>query len=101
MAEYDPAYRFVVPVDAAVEPETYAYKTGTDGVGVLLAVGRVDLAGIGSLDVWWLDSYGGGIFVPVRDATAGRSTYGAAVATCSTRSRARTSAATGTASSWT
>ena len=37
-------------------------------------LGRVDLDGIGSLDVWWLDSYGGGIFVPVRDAAS--STYG-------------------------
>jgi len=26
--------------------------------------------------VWWLESYGGGIFVPVKDAGAGRTTYG-------------------------
>ena len=30
-----------------------------------------------SLDVWRLTSYGGGIFVPFRDGTAGTSTYGA------------------------
>jgi uncharacterized protein len=27
--------------------------------------------------VWWLGSYGNGIFVPLRDATAGTTTYGA------------------------
>jgi uncharacterized protein len=26
--------------------------------------------------VWWLGSYGGGIFVPLRDGTAGTTTYG-------------------------
>ena len=31
----------------------------------------------GRLAVWWLEQYGGGIFVPFRDATAGTSTYGA------------------------
>lgn len=30
-----------------------------------------------SLDVFWLSGYGGGIFLPFRDATAGTSTYGA------------------------
>jgi uncharacterized protein (DUF1684 family) len=30
-----------------------------------------------TLDVWWLDQYGGGLFLPMRDATAGRSSYGA------------------------
>ena len=31
----------------------------------------------GSLDVWWLHQYGGGIFVPVKDATARFTSYGA------------------------
>jgi uncharacterized protein (DUF1684 family) len=26
--------------------------------------------------VWWLGGYGGGIFLPLRDGTAGQSTYG-------------------------
>jgi uncharacterized protein (DUF1684 family) len=30
-----------------------------------------------SLDVFWLNGYGGGVFLPFRDATAGKSTYGA------------------------
>jgi hypothetical protein len=39
--------------------------------------GRVVLADIGiGLDVWWLDQYAGGLFLPVRDGTAGTTTYG-------------------------
>jgi uncharacterized protein (DUF1684 family) len=26
--------------------------------------------------VWWLEQYGGGLFVPLRDGTAGEATYG-------------------------
>ncbi len=28
------------------------------------------------LDVWWLHQYGGGLFIPLRDGTAGTSSYG-------------------------
>jgi uncharacterized protein len=31
---------------------------------------------VGDLDVWALRSYGGGLFVPVRDGSAGHATYG-------------------------
>jgi uncharacterized protein (DUF1684 family) len=74
VAPYDPAYRFVVPVATDVEPETRMSETGTDGVVPFRRIGRVDLDGLGSLDVWWLDSYGGGVFVPIRDNAA--SSYG-------------------------
>ncbi|HEX9848756.1 MAG TPA: DUF1684 domain-containing protein [Acidimicrobiia bacterium] len=32
--------------------------------------------GVGTLPVFWLDAYGGGIFVPFSDATNGATTYG-------------------------
>jgi hypothetical protein len=75
-AAYDPAYRFVLPLEPA-DPETWDYTTGTDGVVPFQRAGRFDIPGLGSLDVWWLGSYGNGIFVPLRDATAGHATYGA------------------------
>jgi uncharacterized protein (DUF1684 family) len=71
---YDPAYRFVVPVNTSVEPEVREYATGTDGVVPFRRIGRVDLPNLGSLDVWWLASYGGGVFLPFRDACP--TTYG-------------------------
>ncbi|GAA2720569.1 DUF1684 domain-containing protein [Cellulomonas aerilata] len=76
VAPYDPAYRFVVPVDLDVEPARRDVATGTDGVVPMERVGRVDLPALGSLDVWWVAVYGGGLFVPLRDATSARTTYG-------------------------
>jgi uncharacterized protein (DUF1684 family) len=75
-APYDPAYRFVVAPQPA-EPEQWRPATGTDGEVPFERVGRLELPGLGGLDVWWLTSYGNGIFVPMRDATAGKATYGA------------------------
>jgi len=37
--------------------------------------GAVDLP-VGTLEVFWLDAYSGGVFLPFRDATAGTTTYG-------------------------
>jgi uncharacterized protein (DUF1684 family) len=67
VAAYDPAFRFVVRVDTDVEPERREIPTGTDGVVPVDRIGRVGLDGVGSLDVWWLGSYGGGLFLPIRD----------------------------------
>jgi uncharacterized protein (DUF1684 family) len=75
VASYDPAMRFVCPL-AEAPPERREVPTGTDGVVPFERVGRVHLGDLGSLDVWWLASYGGGLFVPVKDATAGKTTYG-------------------------
>ena len=74
---YDPDWRFTVPVLAA-EPARIDVETGTDGVVPSERIGLVDIPSIGSLDVWRLASYGGGLFVPVRDALAGvvGGTYG-------------------------
>lgn len=67
VAGYDSAYRFVVAVDLDVEQETREVPTGTDGVVTFERVGRVVLPNLGRLDLWWLGSYGGGLFLPVRD----------------------------------
>jgi len=77
VAAYDPRWRFELPVDADAAPKRIEVPTATDGVVPFERVGVVRLPDIGSLDVWALRSYGGGIFVPFRDRTAGASTYGA------------------------
>lgn len=76
VAPYDPSFRFEVPFDRDVEPMHLDVATGTDGVVPFDRVGRLHLAGIGQLDAWWLGSYGGGLFVPIRDGLAGTETYG-------------------------
>jgi uncharacterized protein (DUF1684 family) len=75
-APYDPAYRFVLEMQSAA-PEEWRPTTGSDGEVAFQRAGRFEIPGVGVLDVWWLGSYGNGLFVPLRDPTAGRSTYGA------------------------
>jgi uncharacterized protein (DUF1684 family) len=75
---YDPELRFelaVLPVESSARLEI---PTPNDGVIPLERIGRVTLPDpLGaSLDVWWLAQYGGGLFIPLRDGTAGRSSYG-------------------------
>ncbi|HET9895608.1 MAG TPA: DUF1684 domain-containing protein [Streptosporangiaceae bacterium] len=74
VAHYDPSLRFLASIDTDVAPMRIESRTGTDGVVPFERAGVVRLPGIGSLDVWWLASYGGGIFVPIKD-TSGM-TYG-------------------------
>lgn len=74
---YDPAYRFQPRIDTDVEPARLAIPTQGDEVVTMDRLGRVQLGELGRLDVWWLVQYGGGLFLPIRDATAGRTTYGA------------------------
>jgi uncharacterized protein (DUF1684 family) len=76
VAAYDLAWRFEVKVDSDVGPARVEFTTGTDGVVPFDRIGRVRISGVGELDVWWLASYGGGVFVPVKDTTAGSETYG-------------------------
>lgn len=74
---YDPALRFEVPV-LECGPDERDVDTGADGALTMHRIGRVELpAPVGAdLDVWWLHQYGGGVFVPLRDGTAGSGSYG-------------------------
>lgn len=74
---YDPRWRFEVAVQPAA-PARIELDTGTDGAVPFERLGVVDVPVLGSLDVWRLASYGGGLFVPVKDASAGAEggTYG-------------------------
>jgi uncharacterized protein len=76
VAAYDPRLRFDVTVDTEVSPKHMEVSTGSDGVARFDRIGCAHLPGGGDLDVWWLGSYGGGVFVPVKDGTAGTATYG-------------------------
>jgi len=75
VASYDPSLRFAAEVDHDVEPVRIEMLTGTDGTVPFERAGVVHLPGVGDLDVWWLASYGGGIFVPIRDTRTDGATY--------------------------
>ncbi|MFJ5860395.1 DUF1684 domain-containing protein [Pseudarthrobacter sp. NPDC092439] len=78
-ADYDPIYRFHVPLTGEGAGRRMSVETGTDGVVNFVRLGTFDLPEMGQLAVWKLRGYGGGIFLPFRDATAGQphGTYGA------------------------
>jgi uncharacterized protein (DUF1684 family) len=63
------------------EPATLDIETSGGGEPYRFArIGSARFALAGSehrLDVFWLDAYGGGVFLPFADATSGNETYGA------------------------
>jgi uncharacterized protein (DUF1684 family) len=82
--DYDPASRFVVPVEAAPadDPGALAMELPNSGTDTLTfrRVGAVGLPfphGEQRLSVFWMAGYAGGLFIPFLDATNGSETYGA------------------------
>ena len=77
--EYDHAFRVVATVDTTVPTHLYEVDLGQDGLCTLKQFGQVSFelpTGAGSLGLFWIAGYGGGVFLPFRDATNGRETYG-------------------------
>jgi len=79
--DYDPSARVLADVVEA-DPEHYEITTSGDVQGTYgftrFALARFDLEGRSlELELYWLDGYGGGQFLPFRDATSARTTYGA------------------------
>jgi uncharacterized protein len=76
---YDPAARVSAAVtDAEPLPLEIAGSHGTFGA-TRVGVAGFELNGAPcTLDLFWLDGYGGGLFLPFRDATSGSASYGAA-----------------------
>jgi uncharacterized protein (DUF1684 family) len=77
VTDYDPAWRFELEIVPG-EPRRMDVETGTDGVVPFDLLGSIAVPDVGSLDVWRLASYGGGIFLPVKDGLHGKhgGTYG-------------------------
>ncbi len=76
---YDPAFRTTGELVPA-ELETLEIGASDGGAYRFTRFASVRFALDGrdvSLDAYWLEGYGGGLFLPFRDATAGRETYGA------------------------
>ena len=79
---YDPAFRTLgVLVDAEpvhLEVEASGDEPGASFGFTRFGTIRFELRSLAlSLDAFWLEGYGGGLFVPFRDLTSGNETYGA------------------------
>jgi uncharacterized protein (DUF1684 family) len=74
--DYDPAWRLLAEVLPAERREFEL--PSSDGQTMVFT--RFGLARVGEeieLEVYWLEGYGGGVFLPFADATSGEETYGA------------------------
>ena len=77
--DYDPALRFVLPIDGDVEPAVLELALEHDGVVRIQRFGRIQLHIGGqavALSLFWILGYGGGVFLPFRDSTNNQATYG-------------------------
>lgn len=76
---YDRALRFEVEVEPVEDTERIDVELRDDGRIILRRVGRVGFRIDGqeaSLSLYWIEGYGGGLFLPFRDTTNGVETYG-------------------------
>jgi uncharacterized protein (DUF1684 family) len=76
---YDPGFRVLAEVDSAVEPRVYQLDIGSDGQLPMQQFAQVSFdlpTGSGTLALYWIKGYGGGVFLPFRDETNNRETYG-------------------------
>ncbi len=72
---HDPSLRFEADLDLAVEPLRLDVERSDGDPIPFTRFAAVHLP-IGDLDVYWLESYGGGVFLPFRDSTCGTASYG-------------------------
>jgi uncharacterized protein (DUF1684 family) len=76
---YDPAWRFVLPVETNVEPDIIEVSLRDDGRTRMQRFGRVRFSVEGrevSLSLFWILGYGGGLFLPFGDVTNRTTTFG-------------------------
>ncbi len=73
---FPPNPDLIFDVDVHPAQGTMEIDTGsTDGVVTYESVG-VAHTPLGALTLWWVDAYGGGLFLPFRDTTCGAESYG-------------------------
>ena len=77
--DYNPDYRVIAEVETDVEPEAFTVELAHDGSFSYRRFARVDFAvpnGAGTLNLYWVAGYGGGLFLPFGDITNNHETYG-------------------------
>jgi len=76
--DYDPSLRVLATVEPAERTRREIATSGEQPYSFTrFARARFELDGERELDLYWLDGYGGGIFLSFADGTSGRETYGA------------------------
>jgi len=76
--EYDPALRVLGTVEPAERERREVASSGEQPFSFTrFARVQFELGGPQTLDLLWLDGYGGGVYLSFADATSGTETYGA------------------------
>jgi uncharacterized protein (DUF1684 family) len=76
---YDPKFRVRGVIDATAPRHTFEISLAADGMLRCTRVGCARFSMVGheaSLAMYWLEGYGGGLWLPFSDATSGTDTYG-------------------------
>lgn len=76
---YDPAWRVVGAIDPSVSRETRSVELAADGLLRYTRIARVRFSvgeQMAELSLFWIEGYGGGLFLPFQDESNGGSTYG-------------------------
>ena len=71
---YDPSLRVLAQVEPA-EEELREIAGSAGSLTTFRRFGRVSLP-VGTLELYWLEGYSSGLFLPFADATSGHETYG-------------------------
>lgn len=76
--DYDPALRVLADVEPVDEQVALIDNSGAGTTRFIrFGVARIEIRRQPvALDLYWLDSYGGGLFLPFRDLSSGTLTYG-------------------------
>lgn len=76
---YNPDWRFLLSIDRDVSPDVLEISLNKDGLTRMQRFGKIrfqiDQRQV-SLSLFWILGYGGGVFLPFRDLTNGKTTYG-------------------------
>ena len=77
-APYDPQLRWELTVEPTTTERRVTIETAPGETTPLRQVGVITLPAPvdATIAVWWLEQYGGGLFIPIRDLTAGTTSYG-------------------------
>ena len=76
---YNPAMRFVVDIVPVENPVSQTITMSAAETMTMLTIGHIQFVVDGqhaSLSLYWLNIYGGGLFLPFRDATCPKESYG-------------------------
>jgi uncharacterized protein (DUF1684 family) len=77
--DFEPDWRVLGNLKGVTNRETYRVSLGEDGQFRFTRVARIQFPvknTIAELSLYWIEGYGGGLFLPFRDATNGITTFG-------------------------